>query len=284
MAHGLELRVYDDLAAYKADVDPFLLEREAENGLFHGLLTSMQARADASRLFLGRVVRNGKTDSLGFHTGHALIATRADLDALDTMIAGLARLFPTLPGIVAHGETSDAFAERWIRQQSCRVRGVVRQRIYVLERLIPPRHTSGASRWAEQKDVPLVVGWVTAFHVEALPHEPYSTDTAIATTRRMIDERRLVLWTVSQRVVSMAALSRPTPNGIWVNAVYTPPEERRRGYASAVVADVTQRGLDMGKRFTALYTDLDNPTSNSIYIKMGYEPICDSRNYWFDYS
>ena len=72
-----------------------------------------------------------------------------------------------------------------------------------------------------------------------------------------------------------------TPNGARVGPVYTPPEFRRRGYASAVVAGVSRRLLDEGRRYCFLYTDLANPTSNRIYQDIGYEPACDSRDYRF---
>jgi predicted GNAT family acetyltransferase len=73
----------------------------------------------------------------------------------------------------------------------------------------------------------------------------------------------------------MAARTRPTPRGESISYVYTPPEHRRRGYATAVVARLSQEILDEGKQFCSLYTDLSNATSNSIYRKIGYRPIAD---------
>jgi len=39
--------------------------------------------------------------------------------------------------------------------------------------------------------------------------------------------------------------------------------------------------LDEGRRFCALFTDLANPTSNRIYHKIGYRPVCDFDEYVF---
>ena len=57
--------------------------------------------------------------------------------------------------------------------------------------------------------------------------------------------------------------------------MYTPPELRGRGYATALTAELSQRLLDGrlfegGRRFCFLYTDLANPTSNAIYERIGY--------------
>jgi predicted GNAT family acetyltransferase len=80
----------------------------------------------------------------------------------------------------------------------------------------------------------------------------------------------------------MAGLSGKTRHGIRVNLVYTPPNLRKKGYATACVAALTQRMLDSDKQFCCLYTDLANPTSNSIYQKIGYQPICDVQDWIFE--
>jgi predicted GNAT family acetyltransferase len=66
-----------------------------------------------------------------------------------------------------------------------------------------------------------------------------------------------------------------------INLVYTPPDRRRRGYATAAVAALTQQLLNSGSRYCCLYTDLANPTSNSVYRRIGYRPVCDIDQYSF---
>ena len=63
--------------------------------------------------------------------------------------------------------------------------------------------------------------------------------------------------------------------------IFTPPDERRRGYGSALTAALTQQLLDGGRRFCFLFTDLANPTSNSIYPKIGYRPVADFKDFQF---
>ena len=82
--------------------------------------------------------------------------------------------------------------------------------------------------------------------------------------------------------VSTAMWTRPTPNGVTINGVYAPGARRSRGYASACVAALSQRMLDEGREFCCLYTDLSNPTSNDIYLSIGYQPVCDSDDYLFE--
>lgn len=80
----------------------------------------------------------------------------------------------------------------------------------------------------------------------------------------------------------MAALARETWTGIAVNAVYTPPEARRRGYASACVAALSQHALEGGREFCMLFTDATNATSNHIYERIGYRFVCNSEEWRFE--
>ncbi|MCW5872968.1 MAG: GNAT family N-acetyltransferase, partial [Candidatus Eremiobacteraeota bacterium] len=115
-------------------------------------------------------------------------------------------------------------------------------------------------------------------------HERSGREAHRANAQRRIRAGMTYFWEVEGRPVSMAALARPSCNGVCVNLVYTPPEFRGRGYASAVTAAVSRQGLEQGYSFCCLYTDLSNPISNSIYMKLGYEPVCDSAHYQFKYS
>jgi predicted GNAT family acetyltransferase len=81
--------------------------------------------------------------------------------------------------------------------------------------------------------------------------------------------------------VSMCGISGPTPHGIRIGPVYTPPPSRGRGYASNLVAAASQRALDAGRRSVFLLTDLANPTSNDIYESIGYERVRDVDQYLF---
>jgi len=88
------------------------------------------------------------------------------------------------------------------------------------------------------------------------------------------------LW-IAGTPVSLAGCTGPTPNGIRIGPVYTPPEHRNHGYASAAVAALSQLLLERGFRSCFLFTDLSNPTSNKIYQAVGYQPVCDVDEYAF---
>ncbi len=125
---------------------------------------------------------------------------------------------------------------------------------------------------AGRADRDLLVAWWQAFGREA-------GSLAESDSGRTVDHRLghdgLTLWEDDGRPVSMAGLTRQVAGTIRVGPVYTPPGLRRRGYAGAVTAAVSQAALDAGADEVLLFTDLANPTSNSLYQRLGFRPVED---------
>ena len=132
----------------------------------------------------------------------------------------------------------------------------------------------GRARDYEPGDRELVLRWLSAFIEEALPEGLHEEPADILDRRLELPDDGVVLWDDGEPV-SLAGFGAPTPNGVRVGPVYTPPDKRGRGYASALVADLTASLLAGGRAFCCLFTDLANPTSNSIYQHVGYRPVTD---------
>jgi hypothetical protein len=98
---------------------------------------------------------------------------------------------------------------------------------------------------------------------------------------KLLQAGKIGLWD-HDGPVSCAAEARKTANGGAINLVFTPPSLRRHGYATACVANFCQHLLNSGWQFCYLHADLANPTSNSIYQKIGFAPVVDFAEYTFD--
>lgn len=92
--------------------------------------------------------------------------------------------------------------------------------------------------------------------------------------------RRTYVWD-DGGPVSIATWTGATPAGMRVSFVYTPPELRSRGYASACVTALSRLLLQRVSAFCGLFTDLAHPASNRIYRRIVCEPICDFTKYRF---
>jgi predicted GNAT family acetyltransferase len=169
----------------------------------------------------------------------------------------------------------------WERQRGTTRSKRRAQRIYRLDELRPVEGVAGRPRVATGEHRSLLIDWTEAFAKEALGDAP-APDTERAVDGRLRGPGTGFLIWEDEDPVSMAGWGGATPSGIRIGPVYTPPDRRGRGYGSAVTAALSRKQLDAGRRFCFLYTDLANPTSNKIYMDLGYEPVCDSVEYVFD--
>ncbi len=208
---------------------------------------------------------------------------------VDLLVMDVGQRFPDLPAVQGPSVVSARFAERWALASGRAAHKSLAMRIYQLDAVTPPARVPGSFRWATAADRPRVTEWVWGLRRDIGEADDPAAAARIAEARltdRKPDPRSdpsgLALWIDDGVPVSMAAYVGPTPHGVRINLVYTPPEYRRRGYASALVAALSQRMLDAGYRFCFLYTDLANPTSNHIYQQIGYRPVCDVDQYTFD--
>ena len=136
-------------------------------------------------------------------------------------------------------------------------------------------------REAAPEDRELVLDWVRAFLREAIPGDSPESADGFLEHNAADPDGRIVLWE-DGGPVSIAACASRTPHGIRIGPVYTPPEHRRRGYASALTAELTGQLLAGGRDFCFLYTDLANPTANSIYRQIGYRPVTEVEQWRFE--
>jgi L-amino acid N-acyltransferase YncA len=277
-----QVELYQDAAAFARDVAGWLEQREAENGLFLGVLAALEKHPTASMTVMARVASAGQTIFAALYGEINLIVSRGPDAAVEATAARLSSLGVDLPGVIGPAREAERFASAWARERGCGEVLAVDQRVFELTEVCWPAPVPGRMRPILPADLELVTRWGQGFDEEALPpRERRSIDQARDRMSKRIRDGNLFGWAVHDQLVSMAGLARPTARTISVNSVYTPPAQRRRGFASALVAALSEEGLRRGKLSCVLYTDLANPTSNAIYQKIGYRPVCDSRNYSF---
>lgn len=280
------MNVYVDLkpATFLGRVRPMLEARESENNLILGVSIRLCEHPDWTETpaYLAAVVDDNDRPVLAAvitppHNILLAAEPTAPADHLDRalvlLVHDLLERRQAVPGVTAESALAESFARAWMQATGKSSRVKTRTRTFELRRVIPPPNPPpGRLRLATPQDADLVARWNLAFTQEALGEGSLEESQTWAT--RQIGLENAFLWD-NDGPVSMAIRARPTPHGYTVTAVYTPPELRGRGYASACVAALSQRLLDGGKQFCTLFTDLSNPISNSIYQKIGYRPLCD---------
>jgi GNAT superfamily N-acetyltransferase len=287
----VDLTRFDSAGALLEAAGAYLVEREAEHNLPLGILLTLRDQPGVYREppYLAAVRDAGRTALIGVRTPpHGLILSEPGVPArrieavVETLVGDLAAVSPDLPAVVGPKPTVEPFAARWSAVTGRRARLAVAERIYRLSRVIPPPPAPGAWRLAHAGDRALLLDWYVAFHDEALAARPPAADVAAMVELWVRgDGRHAYLWEVGDRVVSLVVAGARTPNGRRIGPVYTPPAERRRGYAAALTAAASQVQLDRGSRFCFLFTDLANETANALYQRIGYQPVTDVDRYAF---
>ena len=184
-----------------------------------------------------------------------------------------------LPGVNGIAEVSDYFAEIWQEKTGQKARKILNSRAYELRQVLPISYPGGEMKLAEDPDAQLAADMLNAMTEEVVVghKKPHTAQSMLETIQR----QHVFFWEVEGEVVSITIASRPQIKGICVSGVYTLPAGRRKGYARALVAEVSKELLSRGYEQTNLFTDLSNPTSNKIYQEVGYRPVADYHQYEF---
>lgn len=280
----MAVRRLEDASAFLEAGGSVLLADEARHNLILGIAGTLARNPRAYREHHFWIVGDFETTvgaALQTPPFNLLVSRPEREDAIPALVESLAADEIDLPGVTGAEPEVDNFASLWEARSGRRGRLRMRQRIYSLEKLRALRRkVPGRARPAADADRALLVSWIRAFTDEAFG-EPSIRSAEEVVDARLRERGAFVLWEDGEPV-SLAGWGGETPNGVRVGPVYTPPDHRGRGYGSAVTAAVTAERLAAGRRFCFLYTDVANPTSNRIYTRLGYEPVCESVDYAFE--
>jgi predicted GNAT family acetyltransferase len=280
----VRVKRFADPVGFLAAAEPLLLTDEARHNLMLGIAGNLRDHPGLYSEFRGWVVEDGELvvgAALQTPPYNLVLARPAAAGVVEAVVEALRDEGAELPGVTAALPEADDLSRAWNETSGQRRRPRMRQRIYQLTAVRPVTGVTGSVRHATSADRSLLLAWVEAFAVESFE------DADPGAALRQVDARLssaaggFAFWD-DAAPVSLVGWGGRTPNGIRIGPVYTPPEHRRRGYASALTAAVSAELLEAGHRFCFLYTDLANPTSNRIYVDVGYEAVCDSVDYAFE--
>jgi len=268
-----------DLDEFAAQARPFLRERPARNTIELTVIETLRATGlhtfgEDAPLFGWWQPPGGPVAGTCLQTPPfpLLLASAPDRAAAE-LAASLAASGRELPGVNASAAAAGQFAGYWRERTGATATERMRNRLYRLGDLVPPRPARpGQARVAGGADLDLLVDWFRAFGREAAV---VADQDPVRAVRDRLGYGGLTLWEAEGVPVAMAGLTRQVAAMTRVGPVYTPPGLRRRGYAGAVTAAVSQAALDAGAAEVLLFTDLANPTSNSLYQRLGYHPVED---------
>jgi uncharacterized protein len=271
----LKLNLFNDIQTYKDEVIPYLEQDEIVNNLALGLLLAVK---NEKPIVMATVSRENNIVMALFqtHPKQIILSKAADFtsEEVDQLAALLNEQFEDIPGFIGEKDLTNQLAKEITHLRKLFPYVQMNQRLYRLDNIEKKPADNGKLARMELVNLPLVKEWVYQFCNDI--NEPMSKEDAEVKAKDLIERGRVYGWEVEGEIVSMANASRPTKTNITVNFVFTPLSERKKGYASSCVSALSEVMLNSGYDTTSLYTDLDNPTSNKIYMEIGYKPLIDS--------
>jgi len=213
---------------------------------------------------------------------HKLVISPMPRNGVGLAAASVLAHDPGVPGVSGPRDVVKYFVEQLVERSEGRVsvtleRGTL---VYVLGLLTVPTPPSGFCRVAGDEDFEMLRLWWIGFG-EDTATEMYGFEESL---RASITEGRIFLWCDNDRPVCAVAHSPVvvTPGGpvARIGPVYTPPSERRQGFADVLTATVSRKLREQGFGLM-LFTDAANPTSNGVYTRLGYEKIAEVDEYAF---
>lgn len=284
---------YNDVEEFYTTCYEFLEEHEAENNLIFGILetlrTDIHAYDPTHTPEMIAVFENTNIVLVSIRTPpyNQIISFTEKQSSIPVLIDILIENGVDIPGILGFKEGALLFADIWSEKFGKDNILNMNERIYRLEEVNPQTLGTNPFEVATVEDTNLLVNYAQDFVQDVYANTPQdqverNRKQIAKNMEKWVSEGIVYALKINNTIVSVAKASRDTPNGKAINLVYTPPKYRRKGYATELVAKLCQSILNEGKKFCFLFTDLANPTSNKIYITIGFKPIMDVDEYYFE--
>lgn len=280
----MKFHLYEDINKYIDDVMDYLAAHEIQSNMIISNCLRAKNGMDTSNWFLGTIKDSEgelKIATIMTPPHNLLLYEHYPIndEAVELLAHEMESIRIPIPGVLADKSLAARFTDKYTSISGRRIKDKKNLRIYRLDKSKEIPLSSGRMRPADHKDLYYLPYWSIGFNQDC-GHPVENITNTVEKVKRMLDEKTLFIWE-DDVPVSQAAIGRRTLNGAVVNAVYTPPHYRGKGYASSCVANLSRHALESGYKFCSLFTDLSNPISNSIYMKMGYQPVCDYDEYSF---
>jgi Acetyltransferase (GNAT) family len=265
-----------NITGYDSSVGGFLRSRPVENTVLVTVLESLRARGttaygDAPAVLGSWLAASGCVDGAFVHTPPfpmllSVMPERAVVELAEALTANGNRP----PGVTARREIAETFATHWSALTGADFEIWERRRLYRLGS-VRPSAVPGRARLAGPADRDLLLDWYHDAERE-IRERPGDHGAAI---HDRIGYGGLTLWERDGVPVSLAGRTRMIAGMVRIAPIYTPPEHRCHGYASAATATVSQAAIDAGATEVVVFADLANPGSNAVHQRIGYQPLDD---------
>ena len=271
----MEFKKYDDPNEFAKENEKFILEKEWLNNLIAGNYKDAIKEGLNENWLLARITEGEQTELVLLlrKPWRLLMYSPTNNKSEELYRFAAKKLYeidPNLEGVNTEKEVSQIFAKEFCKIAGKEPKVRFEMRILVLEKLAEAElRDDVVFRKATEEDKEVLNEYRRRFSEEALNEELTPEELEEIFYRNL--ERGSYVLEKDGKIVATAVTNRHLSKGKSVGSVFTPKEERGKGYAYNVVYRLSKELLDSGLEYCVLFTDDSNPISNHVYEKIGYE-------------
>lgn len=275
----MNFKKYDDIQEFAKENNELISQKEWLNNLMVGNINYGLKNGTDEGWLMARVEDNGKVELIILlrRPWHLLLYSPTDNTSDELYKFAAEAVYGVdniIPGVNAEKDIANKFAKYYCEKARKNFKLHTPMRILLIEEMVPfELKQDVVFRNAQEQDKETLIRFVRDFHKEAL-HEEWSYEKAEEYVNEHMDDRYYVL-VHDGKIVSQVIATRKMSKGIGIGGVYTPVEERSKGYAFNVVYRATKEQFNNGAEYCVLFTDDANPISNHVYEKIGYKRMVD---------
>lgn len=276
----IRVETYSSLDLVRDSLNAHLLQREVEHNMLLSLLDRSGNASLASVRALAVAYEGEQIVGVAFShfpPGLTLILSEMSAEVGVAIAAELVKEGKAVPRIAGPPAAAEAFEREWAERTGVRSVRDLEMRLLALDALVRCALPPGSGVVASSEHWELIRRWENSFVAE-IGESPAPDERLLG----LLEQRAFQIWFDEAGMpVSMAAIVRETPGVVAISLVFTPEQQRRRGYATACVGALCERALARGKR-CVLYADLHNPASNRVYERLGFRQVATAWKYTFN--
>jgi uncharacterized protein len=183
-----------------------------------------------------------------------------------------------IPAVMGPGDLALRFAEAWRQRTQTDFQLTERDYLYELRQLEKAPSSQGKLRRAVLEDMPVLRPLFRAYYREDLGMTPTEQELERSIIEQLA-ENEIYLW-AEAGPKSMVTAMLPFDSGVELANVFTPPEHRKKGYATACLTAVCQ---DLLQRYASivLFVGQHNSAAQALYAKLGFQVVDEMNTYTF---
>lgn len=276
----MQVVIEKDPVAFLNKYETWLRRKTLENSLILGVLRGCKIGIYKNPLFF-IVVENEKTLLLSMRTPskNLIISGDGSKETFEALARFLVKEGIEIPWAIGSSGKVKGFLDFYGGLTNKEFVFDKKTNIYSLTKVIMPENIEGKLVLATQDDLEFLAKCKYDFNRDILPEEHHLTmEEARDKKAKNINEKNVAVWKVNGENVAEIVFDNLEYMS-HIRDVYTLPEFRKRGYASAMTAKISQMLLDKGCDSVCLFADADDSTSNGVYQRIGFNHVTNSAAY-----